>query len=238
MDVYQGSVYDPVSLHKYLYCGANPVMYIDPSGYMKKEDIAVTFAINTVISKSAMLYAAAALAIFNSVIALINPQAYSSLGTELSSFISGFQTTSNGSVQYASSIDNFIKTYQSQNDIIYNSTTSNVVESSKPRSSTSTSIYVFGGSGTASPMPPNDPNFNKKMQQVKNSNKLDNNELNRVLNNTEFKNAHKFKETFLNKAHINESISHFNVFKVKGSGELIIIHNGGVHPTIFTGVFV
>ncbi len=33
MDSYQGSIYDPVSLHKYLYANANPVMYTDPSGY-------------------------------------------------------------------------------------------------------------------------------------------------------------------------------------------------------------
>ncbi len=33
MDSYQGSLYDPVSLHKYLYANANPVMYTDPSGY-------------------------------------------------------------------------------------------------------------------------------------------------------------------------------------------------------------
>jgi hypothetical protein len=32
-DAYQGAVYDPVSLHKYLYANANPVMYTDPSGY-------------------------------------------------------------------------------------------------------------------------------------------------------------------------------------------------------------
>ena len=32
-DTNQGSIYDPVSLHKYLYANANPVMYSDPSGY-------------------------------------------------------------------------------------------------------------------------------------------------------------------------------------------------------------
>ena len=33
-DSYQGSINDPVSLHKYLYANANPVTYSDPSGYM------------------------------------------------------------------------------------------------------------------------------------------------------------------------------------------------------------
>ncbi len=33
MDSYLGSVDDPVSLHKYLYANANPINYIDPSGY-------------------------------------------------------------------------------------------------------------------------------------------------------------------------------------------------------------
>ena len=33
-DTYQGTINDPVSLHKYLYCSSNPVMNIDPSGYM------------------------------------------------------------------------------------------------------------------------------------------------------------------------------------------------------------
>lgn len=32
-DSYAGSVYDPVSLHKYLYANSNPVTYSDPSGY-------------------------------------------------------------------------------------------------------------------------------------------------------------------------------------------------------------
>jgi RHS repeat-associated protein len=34
MDVYQGTAFEPVSLHKYLYANANPVMYSDPSGYV------------------------------------------------------------------------------------------------------------------------------------------------------------------------------------------------------------
>lgn len=33
MDTYQGSIFDPVSLHKYLYANANPVTYVAPSGF-------------------------------------------------------------------------------------------------------------------------------------------------------------------------------------------------------------
>jgi RHS repeat-associated protein len=33
MDSYEGSQSDPLSLHKYLYCQANPVMMVDPSGH-------------------------------------------------------------------------------------------------------------------------------------------------------------------------------------------------------------
>lgn len=32
MDTYEGSIYDPDTLHKYLYANGNPVMYTDPSG--------------------------------------------------------------------------------------------------------------------------------------------------------------------------------------------------------------
>lgn len=33
MDAYSGSIYDPMSLHKYLYASASPTVYCDPTGY-------------------------------------------------------------------------------------------------------------------------------------------------------------------------------------------------------------
>ena len=51
-DSYVGSISDPVSLHKYLYCSSNPVMNIDPSGYLTVEDLEVGTAGETILNVS------------------------------------------------------------------------------------------------------------------------------------------------------------------------------------------
>lgn len=51
MDSYQGSIYDPVSLHKYLYANANPVMFTDPSGYFSLAETSVGQGISNILDK-------------------------------------------------------------------------------------------------------------------------------------------------------------------------------------------
>ena len=51
-DSYAGSVSDPVSLHKYLYANANPVMNSDPSGYMTKAEFIAAEVILGIVAVS------------------------------------------------------------------------------------------------------------------------------------------------------------------------------------------
>ena len=50
MDSYQGSIYDPVTLHKYLYANANPVMYTDPSGYFSIAECSISTSIQSTLN--------------------------------------------------------------------------------------------------------------------------------------------------------------------------------------------
>ena len=45
MDSYAGNIYEPASLHRYLYANANPVKYCDPSGHYSVAEAAGTSAI-------------------------------------------------------------------------------------------------------------------------------------------------------------------------------------------------
>ena len=49
MDAYAGTIFDPVSLHKYLYANANPVMNRDPSGYLTLTEMETAVAIQAIV---------------------------------------------------------------------------------------------------------------------------------------------------------------------------------------------
>ncbi|SEF64099.1 RHS repeat-associated core domain-containing protein [Eubacterium ruminantium] len=67
MDSYTGNIYDPTSLHRYLYCNANPVKYADPSGH-------VPALLNSIvaISISAILSTAATACIMGVIGGIVN----------------------------------------------------------------------------------------------------------------------------------------------------------------------
>ena len=56
MDSYQDGVYDPVSLHKYLYANANSVMFTEPSGYYSLAETSTAQAVNSILDKAKATY--------------------------------------------------------------------------------------------------------------------------------------------------------------------------------------
>ena len=55
MDSYQGSLYEPVTLHKYLYANANPVVYTDPTGYFSFSETQIAQTIQAELNSQVTL---------------------------------------------------------------------------------------------------------------------------------------------------------------------------------------
>jgi RHS repeat-associated protein len=53
LDSYSGNIYDPTSLHRYLYCNANPVKYCDPSGNTPILNQVATMTISVLLATAA-----------------------------------------------------------------------------------------------------------------------------------------------------------------------------------------
>ena len=58
MDTYEGSIYDPDTLHKYMYANGNPVTYSDPSGNvaLSLSDLSIVGGINSVLQHQTEIY--------------------------------------------------------------------------------------------------------------------------------------------------------------------------------------
>lgn len=54
MDSYAGNIYDPASLHRYLYANANPVKYTDPSGHKPLLRVMTAVCIKVILAGAAM----------------------------------------------------------------------------------------------------------------------------------------------------------------------------------------
>ncbi|WP_342596900.1 RHS repeat-associated core domain-containing protein [Cyanobacterium aponinum UTEX 3222] len=56
-DTFRGSINDPVTLHRYLYANANPIMFVDPSGFVSASvnDFVIANKINNILNTSIRL---------------------------------------------------------------------------------------------------------------------------------------------------------------------------------------
>ena len=90
MDSYQGSIYDPVMLHKYLYANVNPVMYADPSGYTSVAEAGIYMDCTTSLNVAQAYYDAMVFALGMQIISqlrtiiTVESAAYVSLDTIVS----------------------------------------------------------------------------------------------------------------------------------------------------------
>jgi RHS repeat-associated protein len=91
MDSYSGSINDPVSLHKYLYANANPVMYSDPSGYSSLlTEIVVEVVVQNVLTGIISGSVSMGLSILNDMACATPDKPFEFGSNQVSAFVEGF----------------------------------------------------------------------------------------------------------------------------------------------------
>ena len=91
MDSYNGSINDPVSLHKYLYANANPVTYSDPSGYSSLlTEITVEVVVQNVLTGIISGSVSMGLSILNDIACATPDQPYKFGSNQVCAFVEGF----------------------------------------------------------------------------------------------------------------------------------------------------
>ncbi|WP_278244706.1 papain fold toxin domain-containing protein [Ruminococcus flavefaciens] len=159
MDTYQGSVFDPVSLHKYLYANANPVMNSDPSEYNTLPDLEAGEAGNSILKKAFSIADSVAMNVYKAFITcrtalpviMAASTSIAVLVADNPAFADLISRISNGELsvyRMNQKIQELI--LQAQN---YSEPVKNAVNNS-------------GGGGSSGNLPPNDPDFWNKVKEA------------------------------------------------------------------------
>jgi len=168
MDTYQGTIFDPTSLHKYLYANANPVTYCDPSGYSSyaaEQNAAMIIMGNL----SEMVSTAASVAWnFYLKFKASMPMLVAS-ATGMAAFLSNSPVFMDICARFASGdltvpelCNQIIETF----NIIDQSIWDHIYEATNRGHSSSSSGSSSGGNSASGNIPPNDPNFWEKVNEA------------------------------------------------------------------------